>query len=172
MTDSTDKTQLELLKDKADRMGIEYHPNIGVTKLKAKVDEKLGGKTIQEGETKASRNARLRKEANKLVRVSISCMNPNKKNWPGEIISVGNSAIGTIKKFIPFEDAEDGYHIPVVILNELKERKYLAHKIKRVDGKKVKVKYQAKEFSIDELEPLTVEELKQLAAKQAMTGQE
>ena len=164
---SEEKTELELLKERADMMGITYHPSIGVEKLKEKLAAKLGEPTVKE--TRAQKCARLRKEANKLVRIRVTCMNPAKKNWPGEIISVSNSAIGWIKKYIPF-DAEDGYHVPQVILKALQERMYQSFYVVNVGGKKVKRGKLVKEFAIDVLPDLTVDELRDLAARQAASN--
>lgn len=162
-------TELDLLKEKADTMGISYHPSIGVEKLKEKIAAKTESITPKknEKETIAQRNARLRKEANKLVRVRITCMNPMKKNWPGEIYSVANKAIGSIKKFIPF-NAEEGFHVPQVILGILKEKMYQSFYVVNVKGRKVKRSKLVKEFAIEELPDLTIEELQELATKQAM----
>lgn len=164
-----ESTELGLLKERATAMGINYHPSIGLDKLREKVEAKLTPSIESltvENETIPQRNARLRKEANKLIRVRLTCMNPAKKSWPGEVISVLNNAIGSIKKFVPFE-AEDGYHLPAVILGVLKEREYQSFYTKTVNGKKIKKGKMAKEFSIEVLPDLTIEELKDLAVKQA-----
>lgn len=160
----SERTELDLLKERADAMGIKYHTSIGVDKLKEKIQNKLGDNRPSY-ETTAQKNQRLRKEALELVRVRLTCMNPTKREWPGEIISVSNSCIGTVKKFIPFN--ADAYHIPKVILGVLKERMYQSFVTKKVNGRKVKRGRLVKEFAIEELPPLTVDELKELAAKQA-----
>ena len=44
-------------------------------------------------------------------------MNPTKKEWEGEIITVSNALVAvTVKKYIPFA-AEDGWHVPQISLN-------------------------------------------------------
>lgn len=161
MSDKAD--ELQLLKERADQMGISYHPSIGLDKLKEKLNTKLDS---PKKETESQRFARLRKDANKLIRVRITCMNPAKKNHPGEIFSVSNKAIGCVKKFVPFE-AEEGWHIPQVLLPVLKDKMYQSFHIVTVGDQKVKRPKLVKEFAIEELPELTVEELKDLAAKQA-----
>jgi hypothetical protein len=95
-------------------------------------------------------------------------MNPNKKDWPGEILSISNRVIGTIKKFVPF-NTEVGYHVPAAILRLVQERKYQAFKeIKLPNGQKQKRGHLVKEFAIEILDPLTPQELKDLAQRQAM----
>lgn len=158
--------ELELLKERADRMGVKYHPSIGLARMKEKIADALETSTPKK-ETKIKRNMRLRKEATELVRVRITCMNPMKKNWPGEVISISNSAIGVVKEFVPF-NAPDGWHLPKVLCNILKEREFPQFQVETINGRKVKRTRMAKEFAIEVLDPLTVEELKDLAARQAL----
>lgn len=169
--------EIELLKETADRMGITYHAAIGVKKLKAKIDailkdepEELVEEVVKTvAETKAARNARLRREANRLVRVNISCLNPSKSAWQGEVYSASNAAIGVIKKFIPFK-SEVAYHIPVILLDILKDSVYQRCFMEMVNGVNTKRSKLIKEFSIEELPPLTQAEIDRLAAKQALQG--
>jgi len=115
-------------------------------------------------------HTRLRREANKLVRVQMSCMNPNKKNNTGEIFSISNAVIGTIKKFIPY-NMESPYHIPYAIYQQLKQRKYQHHsEVKLPNGFKKKVTKMMPEFNIMLLDPLTPEELRDLQQRQALNG--
>jgi len=176
--------ELTLLKERADMMGIPYHPSIGLEKLKEKVDTVLKPaedetepeiikpiikkKTLTKQELINLRNTRLRREANKLIRVRVTCMNPAKKAWRGEILSVGNPVIGTIKKFIPF-DVEAGYHIPMVLYKLLTKRKFRKSvKVKLPNGRYRQDNQLVKEFSIDVMDPLTKPELKELADRQAL----
>lgn len=122
-------------------------------------------------ETPGQKKTRLRKAATRLVRVRITCMNPNKRDWPGEIISVGNRSIGTVKKFIPF-NAEEGYHVPQVLLDFLEAREFQTFVSVKVGnkGQTVKRGKLVKEFAIQRLPELTDEEVKELARKQSMAG--
>ena len=109
-----------------------------------------------------------KRNCGRLVRCRITCMNPNKKNWTGEIVSVGSSRVGTFKKMIPL-DSDEPYHIPKIIFDHLKERKCaIRHTRKTPDGREhVDVKM-VNEFSLDVLPPLTVTELEDLRKRQAM----
>ena len=49
-----DKTELDLLKEQADAMDVDYHPSIGLAKLQAKVNESLGIVEEVAPETKAA----------------------------------------------------------------------------------------------------------------------
>ena len=127
--------------------------------------------------TEAQKKARLRKqlmdEQLRLVRVRITCMDPKKKALHGEIITVANEYIGTVKRFVPYGEVTDnGWHIPFCIYTFLNERKFLnirTLKDKRTNTNKVSAVW-AKEFAIEILEPLTEKELARLAAQQAAAG--
>ena len=170
-----DKTELELLKERATKMGISFSPNISLATLQARIDNKMNESTdgtqeeaVEEPvtETTGQKKARLRREAQKLVRVQISCMNPNKADWPGEIIAISNDVIGTVKKFIPFNSPE-GYHVPECLLNVVKARQFRHfYKAKNKRGEMESRSKWKPEFSIQELPPLTEEELKDIALRQ------
>ncbi len=123
-----------------------------------------------EKEFKSKELADRRKEASRLVRCRITCMNPAKQNWTGEIVSVGSAKMGTFKKFIPYNSPEP-YHIPHIIYQELKERKCrIGHIVKLPNGQEVNRYKLVPEFSIEVLPPLTPEELKELARRQALAS--
>lgn len=189
--------ELTLLKERALMMQIKFHPNIGLDKLKAKVAAKMSGNAetdkaddeiLNAAETqvhpvdsqkavvlkmkqedKNTRNRRLKRNAEKLVRVRITCMNPNKKDWSGEIITVSNKAIGTIRKFVQF-DAEDGYHIENAIFLQLIDRKCQVFVTGRdARGNKVRKSKMIKEYGIEVMDQLSPVEIKELAERQALS---
>jgi hypothetical protein len=102
-----------------------------------------------------------------LKRVQIQCMNPIKREWPGEIISVGSARHGTFKKYIPFDGQP--YHIPQIIYDVLKDRNCTFYRTEKdARGNQHRVAYQGKEFNVVDLPPLTKKELEQLREKQQM----
>jgi len=109
------------------------------------------------------------KKATRLVRCVVTCRNPAKKDWDGEILSVSNDVIGTMKKFVPY-NIEEGYHIPQIIFNALKDKTCTIFVNKKVNGENVKVGKQIKEFGLEILDPLTQDELSELAAEQNARG--
>lgn len=182
------QSKLEALKDRADLLGIKYHPNISEEKLEERVKAALDDapKDAQESpaapakqpaeaaapklktpeETANQRRVRKKKEAEALVRVRVTCMNPNKKEWDGEIITAGNNMVGTIRKMVPFNEV---WHVPRMILNVMRDRQCQVFVTVRDDkGRKVRKGKLIKEFAIEELPPLTEDELKKLAQRQAM----
>lgn len=170
------KEELRLLKQRADQIGVAYSPNIGLDTLRQRVEDKLAGKTsIEEekevtedthkSETKIQRRNRLRREAEKLIRVRLTCMNPAKRDYQGELITAGNSILGTYRRYIPFGV---DWHVPQIMLNMLKERKYQVFRKEKTRGVEHKVAEFVPEFAIQELPPLSPEELKSLAQRQRM----
>lgn len=116
---------------------------------------------------------KLIKEATKLVRCRIVCLNPSKKEWPGEFITVANEYIGTHKHYVPFGDAGQSYHLPQVIVDLLKDRKYNHVRTFKDPNNSRKIKVEERwtsEFSITELPPLTEDELAALRKAQDASG--
>ena len=182
-SEATTKTETELLRDRATQMGLSFHPSIGDTALKKKIKDHLESDDtssteetpVKEESTtskKLSRGqimAQHRRSANALVRVVVIPNNPVKNLVPGELISVSNRVIGTICCMVPFNN-EEGWHLPQAIVNVLKERKYQAHVKKKINGQMVSVPKLLREFNVQELEPLTKEEMEALATTQRETG--
>lgn len=141
--------------------------------VKATENSATGETVYALNETANQKRLRLRRDANEQVRIRVTCMNPNKKDWHGEIFTVGNAAVGTLKKFIPF-NAEEGWHVPRMMLQVMQERQcqiFVNGKAK--NGIKIRESKLIKEFAIEILPSLTDAELKELARRQAMAnGQE
>lgn len=167
--------ELTSLKARADLMGISYHPSIGVEKLREKINAALTPKKdgepteAAEGEeSESAKRTRLHREASELVRIRVSCMNPFKKEWEGEIITTGNSVVGTYKKFVPF-NIEEGWHVPRIIYEQLISREcQIFVTVRDSRGNTSRKGKLIKEFAVELLPTLTPEELAELARRQAM----
>lgn len=121
-------------------------------------------------ETDNQKRKRIRMEANRLVRIRVACMNPAKKEWQGEIFTTGNAAVGTLKKFVPF-NVEEGWHVPKMILDMIQARQCQVFVTKKAkNGIKVREGKLIKEFNVEILPDLTEDELHDLAQRQAMAG--
>lgn len=178
--------ELSLLKQRANMMGISYSNNISAETLRKKIEAAQENKAQEPVElqpnplalstgtvtTATSLRHQQRLEQLKLVRVRIQNLDPKKKDLPGEIITVANEYIGTVRKFVPFGEATDeGYHIPYCIYNFLKERKFLNIRVtKGKNGQPNITSAWVREFAIEVLPPLTKEELQTLAAAQIAAG--
>jgi hypothetical protein len=165
------KTELEELKDRADLMGIKYSPNIGVDALKKKINDKLEGgeeTSTEPTPSKTMKRKEVKQKATRLVRVIITCMNPNKKNAKGEYFSFANDHTGTLNRMVPF-DTET--HVEAALLGVIRNRKHTRVTMEKGDnGNPYPVRKLLPEFSIQELPPLTEKELADLAAEQAKRG--
>lgn len=110
----------------------------------------------------------------KLVRIRVVNLDPKKKEWPGEFLTVANEHLGTVTKYIPFGEATDnGYHVPYCIYKMLKNRKFLSIRTfkDKKNGNQIKVEQRwANEFAIEVLDPLTPDELAKLATAQTAAG--
>ena len=164
-------TELDLLKKRADTLGITYSPNIGLDTLKRKINSMLQAEEEkQEADSVAAirlkeKNA-LRNKAKELVRVIVVCNNPNKRNHNGEIFAASNSLVGTIKKFVPFSN-ENGWYVPRILLNVIEERKcQILVPSKDGKGRKTTKAKLIKEFTVTKLPSLTDDELATLAKNQ------
>jgi hypothetical protein len=179
--------ELAALKQRATMMGIQFHPSIGLDKLREKVNAavtatpeapetpeaqpEIDTAAINTAvETPGQKAKRLKDDAARLVRIRIQCMNPAKTEWPGEIISVGNSVVGNFSKYVPF-GSDEGWHVPNIIYKALNDRMCQVFTT-QIDsrGNKTRKGKLIKEFAIEILPDLTPEELHDLAQRQAMSG--
>ena len=167
--------QLNALKSRADLLGVKYHPSISYEKLQEKIaaaNQEQNTQDTPASEVKESENAkrlRMKKEAMKLVRVRVTCMNPYKNELEGDLFTAGNSVVGTVSRYIPF-NAEDGWHIEQILYDQLKNRVFQSfYTTKDSRGNKVRKGKLVKEYAIEVLPPLTKEELAELAVRQAAT---
>ena len=122
------------------------------------------------GETAGERRLRMKRHANELIRIRVTCMDPAKKEWEGEIIGAGNNLVGTLTKFVPF-GIDEGWHVPRIMYNVLRDRmaQIFITVTDPVSKQKVRNGKLIKAFAIDVLDQLTEDELKELAARQAAT---
>ena len=190
--------ELSLLKERATLMGIKFSPNIGIDKLKERIEEKKNPPkddnqppfaeyareeydTIQAAQhtaqakqvaplqrpTPLQEKMARRDKALQLVRIRVANMNPINSNLKGDIISAGNSELGMIKKFVPF-NAEHGWHVPQILLDVLQNKKFMTHYEVKIGNKRIKKHKLVPEYSIEILPPLTSAELDALKQRQLM----
>jgi len=179
-------SELEVLKQRATLMNIKFSNNISVEKLREKIEAAQAkdepevkeatvnplGEKQEAGVKKMSLGQKIRAEQTRLIRVRIQNLDPKKKDLPGEIITVANEYMGTVRKFVPFGEVTDnGYHIPYCIYEFLKERKFINITTRKGKNGLPDIRAtEAREFSIEVLPPLTEAELAQLAQAQIAAG--
>lgn len=182
--------ELQVLKDRARLMGITHSNNIGLEALRAKIAAKQSEEPLNQGspEDAAQRSnplddgeaparpltvrERLLRDEMKLVRCRITNLDPKKKDLPGEIFTVANEYLGTVRKYIPYGEAsEEGWHIPHVLYTMLKEKKFLNIRINKGTNGQPQIKTNmSPEFSIEVLPQLNQKELDKLATAQKAAG--
>jgi len=167
--------ELAALKARANLLGVKYHPSISLEKLRDKVNASIAtpepevvDPPVVVEETVNQRRYRKKQEANELVRIRVTCMNPAKKEWEGELFTAGNSLVGSFTKFVPF-NVEDGWHVPKIIYNQMVQRQcQIFTSIRDARGNTSRKGKLIKEFSIEVMPKLTPTELQELAQRQAM----
>ena len=181
------KQEREALKARCQLLGIQTQGNQSNETLRALIrakQDEMDAAACQANpaafdeavETSEGRTPSLREylktEALKLVRVRISCMNPQLAKMGSVIITTGNEYTGTVRKVVFFgEKTENGYHIPQIILNVLQRRKFQQVVEERNHkGHLVPRARWMKEFNIEILPPLTQKELNALKDRQLATN--
>ena len=161
-----DKSERELLLERAAAMGLEVPDNIPTEKLKSVIEKKLGTTSTKE-ESKEEQESDYEtafKEATKLIRCRVVPNDVLKRDWDGEIITVSNAVIGTIKKYVQFNEP---YHLPNIIYLTLLDAKYQnTGGAKKVNDVAVEPGKLVPAYNIEVLPPLRAEELEQLRQSQ------
>jgi len=127
------------------------------------------------GLTHAEQRAIVRAKAMRLHRVRITNLDPGDAALPGSIKTVYNKFCGKVSKYIPFgEENELGYHVPEILINSMREERYPMRKEIKQRGQSFGVKQYKTvlmpRFSIEELPPLSKEEVESLAKDQKARG--
>lgn len=181
------KQEREVLKQRCQLLGIQIQGNQSNDTLRALIRAKqeeldaaarqadpasFDQAVVTENGRTPSLREHLKAEAMKMVRVRISCMNPQTAKLGSVIMTVANEYIGTVRKVVFFgEKTENGYHIPQCILNALQRRKFQQIVEQRNHlGHLVPKGRWMKEFNIEILPPLTQKELNALKERQIATN--
>ncbi len=168
-------TPRDLLKEKADLLGITYSRNISDEKLKALIDEKLNPTVNEEVDNKVKTHdeqvsdaiSTMRTEAMKLKRCIVTCMDPAMKEWETTpYLSVSNSILALPKIVVPLGVE---WHIPQIYYDMLKNQKcFISVKGKDVKGRTITTRKEINKYSIQDLPDLTEKELAELKQAQIM----
>lgn len=179
MITAQEREERRALRAELLKLGINSSPNASVHTLRAKLaqaqsqsDPKVEEPSSTPSPTplpsRASALEKAKKDALKLVRLRIQNVNPAKADLHGEIFTFANEVIGKVSKYVPYDEAGESYHVPNCIYKMLKSKKFLNVKTytDKVTGKLIIDKSWIDEFALEELPPLTPQELKDLALKQ------
>ena len=180
------QTEKQLLMAQAKVMGLSVSNNITVEKLRERIAEhtakpavttddaageveEMGEHAIPSSKSIHVLRKEMRLEAMALMRVRIGNMDPKKAGLHGEIHTLHNDLIGTIKQFVPYGDAtENGWMLPKILVDHLKSKQF-QHIRSYTDPKTKQVMVETtmrNEFVIETLPQLTASELADLRAAQ------
>lgn len=186
-----EKQRRQLLMSRARTMGLTFSNNISTDKLSKMISDKMEGIQPEpeekadalnplEGDVAGEKPAKqktLRQQIHdkqmRLVRVRITCMDPKKKDLEGEIFTVANEYLGTVRRYIPFgEKTDDGWHVPYCLYKMMEKRKFLnirTIKDRRTGTTRVETSW-SKEFAIEILPPLTPAQIQEIKTAQIAAG--
>jgi len=173
--------ELDTLKEQAKELGITFSPNIGLDALQKKIDIALGSANAEETsdsepsgvkeETSVQKTINGIKDATKLHRVIVACVHPDKVDLKVEVISVGNTKYGFVSRAIPFNTP---WHVEDIIYKYLKSKTFFKTTVtsKTVNGARVQERKteELQEYNVQDLPPLTKDELAKLALDQTASG--
>lgn len=110
------------------------------------------------------------KDPKAYVRVNVVCNDPMKKEYEGDTFTVGNDKIGTVRKFVKF-NTTDGWHVQNIIADLLEEKVYQAFVSKTDEnGNQYREAITKPAYTVTRLDPLSEEQLKDLAKRQVAVG--
>ena len=179
----SDKDKINELRELCDKYGIDYAPQAGEKRLQELLDEYYkqaevmdsaapkAKETVEDEPKEKVQSVRekrneIKKKALALVRFRCTCNDPMFKKWKGNFYQVENKAIGTVKKYIPFNNKP--YHAPEVLVKFLESQVYQDFE-EHTDrnGVKHRKPLMKPRFNIERMAPLTKKELEDLAKTQA-----
>lgn len=168
-------TPRELLKEKADLLGVEYKSNVPDAKLLELIEAKMKPTTavetvkpkaeLTDDEIVAEVTAAQRKSMMKLRRVILSCNDPQMKEAEmTPYLHVSNSIISLPRVTFPLNVE---WHVPQAYYDLLKaEVCGIAVKGKDGKGRTVTTRKEIKRYNIQDLPDLSIEEIQDLKTMQ------
>ena len=167
-------TDRELLKQKADLLGLTYASNISTDKLRDLINqanepvEVKQDTSVNKLDSSVEDEAMaLRLELTKKIRVMITCNDPLMKDWDmTPYYSFSNSTITLDSITIPLGVE---WHIPNVYVGMLQAMECkIPVKTKDEKGRPITIRRTVKKYNVNILPPLTEEELEALKMAQVM----
>lgn len=170
----TDKElKAELIKQ-GEELGLSIHPNTSLANMIQMVNmglifshHKAPDAPIKSVVIKDKVAAR--RQAEKLVRVKVSNLDPTKKAYSAQAFGFSNSVVGTIRKVVPF-DVDEGFHIPEVLLDVIRNVKHRVtkYRTKIHGGSEVQIPYsvEVSSYGIEILPALSADELEVIKQRQ------
>ena len=171
MTVATEKEQKTQLIEQGRTLGLEIHPNTKIENMVNMVNQGLiyklsGSPDAPMTEEVVDGTSAARRAAERLVRVRVNALDPQKQGVGSEPFGFSNSVIGTIQRVVPI-DTDEGFYIPVVLIDIIKEKKYRITKYRQDDrGNDVPYSVELPAFSVEILDDLTAAEVDVIRQRQ------
>lgn len=182
--EEVDTNSREYWKQEAEKLALSYPNNMPTEKLIALVQSTIKARAEAHANTPArglnKSIGRLAPEvqsmqdtAMSLVRFRLTVLDPNKRSATGIFVSAGNDNLAPIKRMIPFNAPV--WHAERIVVEHLKNIKYTALQSRYNDRLKASFDDPNSRklmpcFLIEELPPLTDEELANLQQLQSQQG--
>lgn len=179
-----DTNSREYWKQEAEKLALSYPNNMPTDKLRNLVQETLKIRELAKSSApqrglNASIGAlapevrAMQDSALSLVRFRLTVLDPNKRNATGIFVSAGNDNIAPVRRMIPFNAPV--WHAERIIVEHLKNIKYTSMQSRYNERMKSAFDDPSTRklmpcFLIEELPPLTEEELAGLQQLQAQQG--
>lgn len=169
----SDKEERSVLIKKLKEFGIIAGPNSSLAQLRERYNKELEAQQTEPEEKDTGIVSGtdffgpMWDNSTRLIRVEIRNRNPEKLNLNGEIFTVGNEFFD-VTKYVPYK-LNKPYHIPFILYMYLLNKKFFAKHTEEDPQHKgiTRVRtVEEREFDIKVLDPLTPEEIKELAAVQ------
>lgn len=155
------------LRIQARQLGIKFGPATKIETLRKKIQEVINPDWNKDYIEQKKKYIDQNKA---LVRVKITDYDPADINQNGIYITFANQVLGKMRYYVPIAGvAAESWHLPRAIVNVLKDMKYTKKQVNANNKKKPISWVNAPKFLIEELPPLTKEELEELAIKQKAT---
>ena len=155
-------SELELLKTQAGILQLKYKSNVTAKTLRKQIMEALSDDDDSEGMSNKERQEMI-SENTKLIRCIIMPVAAHMRDYQGQIFSAGNSALGIISKYVLFNTE---FHVPNILLKQIQAQEFQFFVKRNVNGEEFRESKMRKAFNVEILDPLTPEDLKELARNQ------
>ena len=161
---------LEVVREKANELGVKWHPAMKAETIQQKIDEYLEQNAPQVitpsviHQTPAQKQAQRLRDAMALIPVTVTSMDPADASVTAVTISVGNRKIGQITKVIPF-----GYkwYMPKLLVKEMEKKMFVRNAMIPLPGGTERLNTQwIKKYAIQYHPIPSPEELEELAKLQ------
>ena len=162
-------TRLEDLQNQCKLRGIKFHhknTEDTLLELLRAANEKENPVVAKKKSemTAVEKRQAMRNKCLKLKRVMITCNDPMKIKYRGEIFQAANASVAAIRKFCPFGNT-NGWYMPQILLNVIDEKQFRRANTDERDPMSGGL---TKAYNITYLDDLTPEEFGALRHQQAL----